>query len=77
MCSCSGSCNCNSTTIPRGPQGAPGKDGINGNQGETGERGPAGLNGINNFTTLRESFTQPVSVDDPDTPITIYLENAI
>lgn len=24
MCSCSGSCNCNSTTIPRGPQGAPG-----------------------------------------------------
>lgn len=27
MCSCSGSCNCNSTTIPRGPQGAPGPTG--------------------------------------------------
>lgn len=27
MCSCSGSCNCNSTTIPRGPQGAPGPSG--------------------------------------------------
>ena len=27
MCSCSGSCNCNSTTIPRGPQGAPGQNG--------------------------------------------------
>ena len=33
MCSCSGSCNCNSTTIPRGPQGAPGKDGTNGTNG--------------------------------------------
>ena len=27
MCSCSGSCNCNSTTIPRGPQGVPGTNG--------------------------------------------------
>lgn len=27
MCSCSGSCNCNSTTIPRGPQGPPGTNG--------------------------------------------------
>ena len=27
MCSCSGSCNCNSTTIPRGPQGTPGTNG--------------------------------------------------
>ena len=27
MCSCSGSCNCNSTTIPRGPQGVPGQNG--------------------------------------------------
>lgn len=25
MCSCSGSCNCNSTTIPKGPKGAPGQ----------------------------------------------------
>lgn len=24
MCSCSGNCNCNSSTIPRGPQGTPG-----------------------------------------------------
>ena len=30
MCSCSGSCNCNSTTIPRGPQGTPGTNGANG-----------------------------------------------
>jgi hypothetical protein len=30
MCSCSGSCNCNSTTIPRGPQGIPGTNGTNG-----------------------------------------------
>jgi hypothetical protein len=27
MCSCSGSCNCNSTTIPRGPQGPSGTNG--------------------------------------------------
>jgi hypothetical protein len=30
MCSCSGSCNCNSTTIPRGPQGIPGQNGAAG-----------------------------------------------
>ena len=30
MCSCSGSCNCNSTTIPKGPQGNPGTNGTNG-----------------------------------------------
>jgi hypothetical protein len=28
MCSCSGNCNCNSTTIPRGPQGPTGAAGI-------------------------------------------------
>ena len=33
MCSCSGSCNCNSTTIPKGPTGP---------QGPTGGIGPAG-----------------------------------
>ena len=27
MCSCSGSCNCNSTTIPKGPKGSPGVNG--------------------------------------------------
>lgn len=36
MCSCSGSCNCNSTTIPRGPQGVPGPQG---------DIGPPGING--------------------------------
>jgi hypothetical protein len=33
MCSCSGSCNCNSTTIPKGPTGP---------QGPAGGIGPAG-----------------------------------
>jgi len=36
MCSCSGSCNCNSATIPRGPQGVPGPQG---NQGIPGTNG--------------------------------------
>lgn len=31
MCSCSGNCNCNSATIPRGPQGIPGPQGDDGN----------------------------------------------
>ena len=30
MCSCSGNCNCNSTTIPRGPQGPTGATGAAG-----------------------------------------------
>ena len=30
MCSCSGSCNCNSATIPKGPAGTPGQNGLNG-----------------------------------------------
>jgi len=45
MCSCSGSCNCNSTTIPRGPQGLPGQQGPIGPQGlpgNAGATGPAG-----------------------------------
>ena len=33
MCSCSGSCNCNSTTIPRGPQGPAGPAGGVGSAG--------------------------------------------
>jgi hypothetical protein len=36
MCSCSGSCNCNSTTIPRGPQGVPGPKGDKGDPGTNG-----------------------------------------
>lgn len=45
MCSCSGSCNCNSTTIPRGPQGLPGPKGDKGDpgtNGSTGSQGPVG-----------------------------------
>jgi hypothetical protein len=52
MCTCSGSCNCNSTTIPKGPQGAQGNQGIQGVQGLPGDNGnyvvqtvePEGLN---------------------------------
>jgi hypothetical protein len=39
MCSCSGSCNCNSTTIPRGPQGVPGPTGAPGLPGANGTPG--------------------------------------
>jgi hypothetical protein len=42
MCSCSGSCNCNSTTVPRGPQGI---QGIQGPQGSTGSQGVQGVTG--------------------------------
>jgi hypothetical protein len=42
MCSCSGSCNCNSTTVPRGPQGI---QGIQGPQGSTGGQGAQGVTG--------------------------------
>lgn len=71
MCSCSGSCNCNSTTIPRGPQGAPGTNGTNGTNGLQGPQGPQGLTGatggigatgpagISAFTTLLNDFVQP------------------
>jgi hypothetical protein len=45
MCSCSGSCNCNSTTIPRGPQGVPGPTGDKGDKGDTGAAGGAGSPG--------------------------------
>lgn len=40
MCSCSGSCSCNSTTIPKGPQGPIGP------QGPQGPLGPQGPNAI-------------------------------
>jgi hypothetical protein len=45
MCSCSGNCNCNSSTIPRGPQGLPGPTGPQGPIGLTGETGPQGPQG--------------------------------
>ena len=45
MCSCSGNCNCNSSTIPRGPQGIPGPVGPQGPIGLTGETGPQGPQG--------------------------------
>ena len=54
MCSCSGSCNCNSTTIPRGPQGLPGQIGATGPQGLLGPPGINGktvLNGVSNPTS--------------------------
>ena len=69
MCSCSGSCNCNSTTIPRGPQGVPGTNGTNGINGAVGPRGPIGETGgvgatgspgLNAFTTLTGLFVQPL-----------------
>ena len=71
MCSCSGSCNCNSTTIPRGPQGAPGPKGDKGDTGNTGSVGPVGDNGLNAFTTLTASFTQPA----PNFTVEIFVED--
>jgi hypothetical protein len=68
MCSCSGNCNCNSTTIPRGPQGQTGAtgaqgprgfQGLQGFPGIPGENGTNGTNGINAYSTLTVGFTQP------------------
>ena len=59
MCSCSGSCNCNSTTIPKGPTGPQGPQGI---QGVAGFNGVNGDDGSNAFTTLRDNFQQPQSL---------------
>jgi hypothetical protein len=42
MCSCSGNCNCNSSTIPRGPQGIPGPQGLQGLPGADGQDGQDG-----------------------------------
>lgn len=53
MCSCSGSCSCNSTTIPKGPQGPAGPQGI---QGIPGPPGPdaivsdSGWQNLNGFS---------------------------
>jgi hypothetical protein len=48
MCSCSGSCNCNSTTIPRGPQGPAGPQGLNGTIWLNGPGDPSPSEGLNN-----------------------------
>ena len=78
MCSCSGSCNCNSTTIPRGPAGPQGPQGPAGSAGGQGLQGPPGndgddgINGLNAFTTLTEDFVQP----NVGSTRTIYVEDA-
>jgi hypothetical protein len=51
MCSCSGSCNCNSTTIPRGPQGVPGPTGNTGAPGSNGNPGTPATIELGTVTT--------------------------
>lgn len=71
MCSCSGNCNCNSSTIPRGPQGLPGPtgpQGIQGIQGLPGNDGTPGINGKNAYTLTADV------VDQPDFGDTAYFE---
>jgi hypothetical protein len=58
MCSCSGSCNCNSTTIPRGPAGPQGPKGEQGNQGN---QGPSGTITVGTVTTLPFGDTATVT----------------
>jgi hypothetical protein len=76
MCSCSGSCNCNSTTIPKGPQGNPGTPGVQGPVGPVstvpgppGEDGVDGINGKNAFTTLTDDFVQPAINSNINIPV--------
>jgi len=59
MCSCSGSCNCNSTTIPRGPQGPPGPT------------GDAGAPGIGTPGTPATIILGTVTTGDAGTPVII------
>jgi hypothetical protein len=73
MCSCSGSCNCNSTTIPKGPAGPIGPIG---EKGANGADGFDGINGKNAFTTLKENFQQPASSDNDSLPTTIKVVDA-
>ena len=49
MCSCSGNCNCNSTTIPRGPQG------------QTGAAGAAATIAVGNVTALPSGSTPTIT----------------
>jgi hypothetical protein len=64
MCTCSGSCNCNSTTIPKGPQGPAGSAGAQGPIGPIGPEGPQGdtgdqgLRGIQGKSGLQGYFPQ-------------------
>lgn len=63
MCLCSGSCNCNSTTIPKGPAGPIGPQGEQGPAGKSGINGLPGEDGSNSFTTLTNLFYQPTNVN--------------
>jgi len=76
MCSCSGSCNCNSTTIPRGPQGIQGNTGpvgpVSTVPGPPGDPGDDGIDGLNAFTTLTDDFVQPAV----DATVTIHVVDA-
>lgn len=64
MCTCSGSCSCNSSIIPKGPQGNTGQtgpqgpQGIQGPQGETGDQGDQGLRGIQGKSGLQGYFPE-------------------
>jgi len=64
MCTCSGSCSCNSSIIPKGPQGNTGQTGPQGPigpqgpQGETGDQGDQGLRGIQGKSGLQGYFPE-------------------
>ena len=58
MCSCSGSCNCNSTTIPKGPQGNPGTNGTDG-AAATVTAGVATVLPVGSNPTVTNSSTNP------------------
>ena len=60
MCSCSGSCDCNSVTVPRGPQGAKGDlgpTGPQGGQGSIGLTGPIGPQGPSGVVNVEAPLT--------------------
>jgi len=60
MCSCTGSCDCNSITVPRGPQGEKGNTGdigLTGLQGPIGLTGPVGLQGPSGVVNVEAPVT--------------------
>ena len=60
MCSCTGSCDCNSITVPRGPQGEKGDQGIQGPQGiegRIGVQGPVGPQGPSGVVSVEAPLT--------------------